>query len=98
MDLGAIVRASTSLGMPQWPARPPAFRCVTVVALGVAVIQVGWFVLSVAAHPPQPIAYAALLAGSDYRGKGILTTSYEGIAWYSTGSWAYMSPTNPGQT
>jgi hypothetical protein len=93
--LEAIVRASASPGMREWLARPPAWRCVGVVALGVALCQVGWFVLSVAANPPKPIAYAALLAGADYRGKGILTTSYEGIAWYSTGGWAYMSPTNP---
>jgi len=93
--LGAIVRASTPLGVREWSARPAAVRCVSIVALGVAFSQVGWFVLSVAAHPPKPIAYAALLAGSDYRGKGILTTSYEAIAWYSTGGWAYMSPTNP---
>ncbi len=81
--------------MRQWSARPPAWRCVSIVALGVAVSQVGWFVLSVAAHPPKPIAYAALLAGPEYRDKGILTTSYEAITWYSTRGWAYMSPTNP---
>jgi len=93
--LGAIARASTFAGVSQWSARSPALRCVSIVALGVALSQVGWFVLSVAAHPPKPIAYAGLLAGPDYRGKGILTTSYEGIAWYSTRGWTYMSPTNP---
>jgi hypothetical protein len=91
--LAAIVPAS--LVIREWSARPPALRCVKMVVLGVAVSQVGWFVLSVAANPPKPIAYAALLAGPEYRGKGILTTSYEAIAWYSTGGWAYMSPTNP---
>jgi hypothetical protein len=91
--LAAIVRASLVIG--EWSARPPAVRCVNVVALGVAFCQVGWFVVSVAANPPKPIAYAALLTGAEYRGKGILTTSYEGIAWYSTRGWAYMSPSNP---
>jgi hypothetical protein len=97
--LGAIVRAVTSMHksstMHDWSARSPAWRCVSIVTLGVAFSQVGWFVLSVAANPPKPIAYAAVLAGPDYRDKGILTTSYEGIAWYSTRGWAYMSPTNP---
>jgi hypothetical protein len=91
--LAATARAS--LVIREWFESPPALRCVNMVALGVAVSQVGWFVLSVAAYPPKPIAYAALLAGPDYRGKGVLTTSYEAIAWYSTGGWAYMSPTNP---
>jgi hypothetical protein len=91
--LAAIVRVSPLIA--EWSARPSSLRCINVVALGLAVSQVGWFVLSVAAHPPRPIAYAALLEGPDYRGKGVLTTSYEAIAWYSTRGWAYMSPTNP---
>lgn len=75
----------------------PASQCVQVAVACLALGQIGWFILSVAAHPPRPIPYALLLAQPEYRGKSFLTTSYEGIVWNSTRGWAYMTSTNPPQ-
>ena len=88
-------RLFVSVGIGQVSASPPAAQCVMVVVVGLLLGQVGWFVLSVVEHPPQRIAYAALLAQPEYRGKSFVTTSYEGIAWNSTRGWTYMSPDNP---
>jgi hypothetical protein len=76
-------------------AASPAAICVQMAIMVSCVAQGGWFLSSVAAHPPKPIPYAALLAQPEYRGKSFLTTSYDGIVWNSTGGWAYMSPSNP---
>lgn len=57
--------------------------------------QIGWFLLSAAAHPPRPIPYARVLERPEFRGKSFLATSYEGLVWYSTRGWAYMTPANP---
>jgi hypothetical protein len=73
----------------------PAAQCIQVTMAMMLLGQIGWFMLSIAGHPPRPIAYAALLEQPEYRGKSFLTTSYDGIAWYSTRGWAYMSPVNP---
>ena len=86
-----------ALRPPRREVASPASTCVQVAAVVFCLGQASWFVLSVAAHPPKPIPYAALLAQPEYRGKSFLTTSYEGIVWNSTRGWAYMSPTNPPQ-
>lgn len=57
--------------------------------------QAGWFALSVAGRPPQPIPYAEILKSERYRGKGFLTSSYEAFTWEATRGWAYMASGNP---
>ena len=84
-------------GIGQRLTNSPASQCVQVAVACLALGQISWFMLSVAAHPPRPIPYALLLAQPEYRGKSFLTTSYEGIVWNSTRGWAYMTPTNPPQ-
>jgi hypothetical protein len=95
--LNAVGRWLMSLDTGQSFKSSPASQCVRIALAVLALGQVGWFILSVAGHPPMPIAYAALLAQPEYRGKSFLTTSYDGIVWYSTRGWTYMSPTNPPQ-
>jgi hypothetical protein len=60
-----------------------------------AIGQVGWFGLSVAARPPQPVPYADILKSEKYRGKSFLTTSYEALVWEATRGWTYMPAGNP---
>src|SRR5262249_16126660 len=91
----AANRILTSSGGGRILAGPPAARCVQVTLATVLLGQIGWFALSIAGHPPRPIAYAAVLEQPEFRGRSFLTTSYEALAWYSTRGWAYMSPTNP---
>lgn len=81
-------RRGGSLG---WPATAAPLILLALAAVG----QVGWFGLSVAGRPPQPIPYAEILKSEHYRGKGFLTSSYEAFTWEATRGWAYMAPGNP---
>ncbi len=89
----------SDLASPLWKGEAsrqnPQWRAVALVAAVLLIGQVGWFALSALSHPPQPIPYAKILEGPQFRGKSFLTTSYEAIVWDATGGWAYMTPANP---
>jgi hypothetical protein len=73
---------------------PGCRQTVPVISL-LAAMQLGWLGVSVIAQPPKPIPYAAVLEDPQFRGKSFLASTYEGMVWYSTQGWAYMTPANP---
>jgi hypothetical protein len=45
--------------------------------------------------PPSGPPYHAFLSQERFRGKSVLATTYDAVAWYSTKGWAYISASNP---
>lgn len=45
--------------------------------------------------PPLPPPYHSFLSQEQFRGKSVLATTYDAVAWYATKGWAYISTSNP---
>jgi hypothetical protein len=45
--------------------------------------------------PPLPPPYHSFLSQKQFRGKSVLATTYDAVAWYATKGWAYISTSNP---
>jgi hypothetical protein len=88
----SIWSAATSAALASYS--PSDRQAVLVISL-LAAVQLGWLGVSVVAQPPKAIPYAAVLEQPQFRGKSFLASTYEGVVWYSTKGWAYMTPANP---